>query len=734
MKYSEKYDEKSTISLGTSEAISLTDTFTNLFKVNEPIDTSIVYTTCKDNALWNATIDIDVGANNGVTFVYDTIVLNNGKYINKIKYAPIYQNEQFKPQYVLVNDYTPYWNGVNFDKNEVINKNSQSKFVRNMKTNYMLFRVSLEGYYKSDISENYNNKPNVIDIGLLDLINNPELYYITNIRFNNPYVFYMENGVYKTTTPDIKICLLNSTDTSTGITEISNCIRMDSFNSSTPLTVSFLYNKSGQKGNFTGGSDNEILYNMTKYYSVDTIPDFEMDFPAFNIDSIKETISKDYGIKKIAECVNSIFCQNTIIKFNYNESVTPTTTIISTKMTLYRLLKGEFVVKLLAGAGLYFIPADTILPDNLTPDNLGNYDFVCLGEMDNDGYTTGRFIVGNDINKYIGYNKNGNIQNETFNPDKSPSGDDIDEIGINDYPFNYVGGLARYYAIDRFQLDELISDFKKSENGIPLDAGQFVIGLYQLPVDIPSFCTTSQEKIVLGKLKTNAVGKKLLTVNRKVHLGEYFISANCGNNFLDYAPYTEIKLYVPFCGIVELPPNLFINSTVSVDMIIDIISGSCKGVVMCNNTFYTSINGSLMCSLPLSLEQCATKSLSVINSANSIMSGIIFGNKNYSALNTVTTLGEAMIENNNIAPSHISGNMDSVVNFYDPQCCILFMTYPEVNMGDIGKTHGKVCNYQDSLKNCHGYTVVNNPHLEIKCTNTEKDEITKLLEQGVILP
>ena len=319
-------------------------------------------------------------------------------------------------------------------------------------------------------------------------------------------------------------------------------------------------------------------------------------------------------------------------------------------------------------------------------------------------------------------------------PPSSGTGDDIDEIGINDFPFNYVGGLARYYAIDRFQLDELISDFKKSENGIPLDAGQFVIGLYQLPVDIPSFCTTSQEKIVLGKLETNAVGKKLLTVNRKVHLGEYFISANCGNNFLDYAPYTEIKLYVPFCGIVELPPNLFINSTVSVDMIIDIISGSCKGVVMCNNTFYTSINGSLMCSLPLSLEQCATKSLSVINSANSIISGIIFGNKNYSALNTVTTLGEAMIENNNIAPSHISGNMDSVVNFYDPQCCILFMTYPEVNMGDIGKTHGKVCNYQDTLKNCHGYTVVNNPHLEIKCTNTEKDEITKLLEQGVILP
>ena len=354
--------------------------------------------------------------------------------------------------------------------------------------------------------------------------------------------------------------------------------------------------------------------------------------------------------------------------------------------------------------------------------------------MDSSGFTTGKLLRSEELKNYNGYNKDGNSKNENFNPDKSNGGDDIDEIGINDFPFNNIGGLARYYAIDKFQLDELIGDFKNSTTGIPLDAGQFVIGLYQFPIDITSICTTSQEKIVLGKLETNAVGKKLLTVNRKIHLGDYFISENCGNSFLDYSPYTEIKLYVPFCGMVELPPNLFINSTVRVDLIVDIISGSCKGMVMCNDTFYTSVNGSLMCSLPLSLEQCATKSLSVMNSANSIMSGIIFGNKNYSVLNTVTTLGEAMIENNNIAPSHISGNMDSVVNFYSPQCCILFISYPEVNMGDIGKTHGKVCNYQDTLNNCHGYTVVNNPHLEIKCTNTEKDEITKLLEQGVILP
>lgn len=421
-------------------------------------------------------------------------------------------------------------------------------------------------------------------------------------------------------------------------------------------------------------------------------------------------INKSYNYPSLHNQFN-VGGDNDISYIWYNESKNIT--------SFYPVFSYEKFLEILSLLGVYF--------------RIGGTDY--LGYIDSSGQTTGVYLTEENWYKSSQHDSD-TINNFTKHepPRTDIEGDDIDEIGINDFPISDIGGLARYYAIDRFQLDELQADFKNSTTGIPLDAGQFVIGLYQLPIDIPSFCTTSQEKIVLGKLETNAVGKKLLTVNRKIHLGEYFISANCGNNFLDYSPYTEIKLYIPYCGMVELPPNLFINSTVSVDMIIDIISGSCKGVVICNNTFYTSINGSLMCSLPLSLEQCATKSLSVINSANSIISGIIFGNKNYSALNTVTTLGEAMIENNNIAPSHISGNMDSVVNFYDPQYCILFMTYPQVNMGDIGKTHGKVCNYQDTLKNCHGYTVVNNPHLEIKCTNTEKDEITKLLEQGVILP
>ena len=750
MKYSELYAEKSTIRLGTEETISLTDTFPNLLKVNEPIDTSIVYTTCKDNALWNATIDIDLGANNNVTFVYDTIALNNGKYINKIKYAPIYQNEQFKPQYVLVNNHIPYWNGVNFDKTEVIGKNSQSKFVRNMKTNNMLFRVSLKGCYKSDISENYNNKPDVIDINLLDLINNPELYYITNISIINPYVFYMENGVYKTTTPDIKICLLNSTDTSTGITAISNCIRMDPFDSSTPREVSFLSNKSGQKGNFSGGSDNEILYNMTKYYSVDTMPEFEMDFPNFDITEITETVIKNYGIKKIAECANSIFCQDTTIKFNYNATATPTTTITNTIIKLYRLLKGEFVVKLLAGAGLYFIPADTILPNELTPDNLGNYDFVCLGEMDIDGYTTGRFIVGNDINTYTGYNKNGNTQNETFNPNKNvfTDEDDIESVGYGYFSNAVMGTLYSLY--NKLDLEKIAQWFYNQTEKI--DIANNVISLKEIPFSLSTLnivpldtdlkiggvnVTYNNANIKVGQIVSPA------TTTVSVIFGEFNIP-RLSNTFLDYSPYTKYELLLPFAPTPVTLPDWCVNKTVSAIFLYDIYTTACQYVIECNGERICSVSGIFGVDRPISAQNVALKDASRLSAqvatASSVLGGVMssatgnIGGIVSGAIGGVSALSQMIMSGKQNYMYTVGANGDSSSVGLCHAVHLKITRTLSAEDSNFTHVYGRpLCKYK-KISSVTGYTKCDNINTTgLTCSENEKQRIKQLLETGIYI-
>ena len=744
MEYSDKYAVDSTEQRYGVE-YKYSKQIKDIMTLNSDFDESILYTKTRVTdfaTMYQLPVKMNTNATSNWEYISTKTIKDATVYVSKVRD----DLEEVKEKHGVVftnsgGSLDRFFFGYNIDKASTEGNGGGNRFLLDFKIKNILFKVKLSGYKKSDVegwlTKSSDNKLSASNIPFDELYENPDDYYINKCEISSQGIYNANENKYSVDSGYRVWTTLNSKKVTTGITPANNFSYNIALNSTAPFTFNL------KARSFSGGTN---YYKITKLDKpIDYIDFRDVVLEPYN-DFIGEEASKTYyGKNEILKETDKY-----VIFGCHRASTTSVNKLNNYIVDVKIAIKPKAILTFLATLGVYFVGNDTSIstnPSNYNPDTIidavGTYTktdgttgdaYVYLGEMDSSGFTTGKLLRSEELKNYNGYNKDGNSKNENFNPGKYNGKDDIDEIGINDFPFNNIGGLARYYAIDRFQLDELVGDFKNSTTGIPLDAGQFVIGLYQFPIDIASICTTSQEKIVLGKLETNAVGKKLLTVNRRIHLGEYFISDNCGNNFLDYAPYTEIKLYVPFCGMVELPPNLFINSTVSVDMIIDIISGSCKGMIMCNDTFYTSVNGSLMCSLPLSLEQCATKSLSVMNSANSIMSGIIFGNKNYSVLNTVTTLGEAMIENNNIAPSHISGNMDSVVNFYSPQCCILFMSYPDVNMGDIGKTHGKVCNYQDTLNNCHGYTVVNNPHLEIKCTNTEKDEITKLLEQGVILP
>ena len=68
----------------------------------------------------------------------------------------------------------------------------------------------------------------------------------------------------------------------------------------------------------------------------------------------------------------------------------------------------------------------------------------------------------------------------------------------------------------------------------------------------------------------------------------------------------------------------------------------------------------------------------------------------------------------------------------------LKITYPPidevVNNNMFAHTVGYLCNTIGQLSNFHGFTVCANPHIHISATSTEKEEIKRLLEQGVILP
>ena len=335
-------------------------------------------------------------------------------------------------------------------------------------------------------------------------------------------------------------------------------------------------------------------------------------------------------------------------------------------------------------------------------------------------------------------------------PDKSPGGSssgDEDELDDSEITLNGNGNsFIKWFAVTGQNLLSLIDSFN-SENVpagfIPLD---HIVGVYQAPFNIPDFSNCGPlANIFVGKYDTNVQGMPLLNQGSYSTTGiiasKYIEPTH--NNFLDYEPYTSLSLYLPFCGSCNLDANLFVGKTVNVIYFFDIFSGDVIANVYANGTLYKTLSGNFTISQPITSQNVGLQKDTVIKGAVGVatnmigtagfaMSGNISGALSGAVGATISSIS-TYTHLNGISPTATKGGGGRSI-FYTCKNIILYKSTAIENHGAYEKYKGKVCNYDSKLSECHGYTVVDNPHIEIKCTNTEKDEITKLLEQGVILP
>lgn len=374
-------------------------------------------------------------------------------------------------------------------------------------------------------------------------------------------------------------------------------------------------------------------------------------------------------------------------------------------------------------------------------------DYVRLGVMDVNGLIThNEWIVGEiGIANSDNPNKNGNYSDL---PEWKPSGggdeDELDDSGIT---LNANGNsFIRWFAVTGQNLLSLIESFDSESvpaGFVPLD---HIVGVYQAPFNIPDFSNCgSLENIFVGKYDTNVQGMPLLNQGSYsttgVIVSKYIEPTH--NNFLDYEPYTSLSLYLPFCGSCNLDANLFVGKTVNVNYFFDIFSGDVIANVYANGTLYKTLSGNFTISQPITSQNVGLQKDTVIKGAVGVatnmlgtagfaMSGNISGALSGAVGATISSIS-TYTHLNGISPVSTKGGGGRSI-FYTCKDIILYKSTAIENHGEYKKYRGKVCNYDSKLSECHGYTVVDNPHIEIKCTNTEKDEITKLLEQGVILP
>ena len=126
-----------------------------------------------------------------------------------------------------------------------------------------------------------------------------------------------------------------------------------------------------------------------------------------------------------------------------------------------------------------------------------------------------------------------------------------------------------------------------------------IIGLSTFPCTIPANSTATVSANFLGiNIGTGIVA----------HVADnQYVEINCGNltideywgNCLDYNPYTQISIFLPFCGMYELDPDEIMRKTINVSYRIDIFSGACLATIKINGSVYYQYTGQCSAQIPL---------------------------------------------------------------------------------------------------------------------------------------
>lgn len=404
------------------------------------------------------------------------------------------------------------------------------------------------------------------------------------------------------------------------------------------------------------------------------------------------------------------------------------------------------ILKMCANTGCY-----CALSENAAKrDDLNNpSDDIIIGKMNEEGSISDTVLQGNGIkdntqqDKWNDPDDTGNGFNGIKNTDPNNYTDKID---LNKPTLSNVNVFNRSFAVNANTVKNLAdflwnadeTKFQEIVKGLALMGENPMNGIIDLrlfPFNVAlKNSATQAEPIVIGRTNTGVNGIKLTeNVNSLIDLGECTFFTKF-KNFLDYEPYTTAQLYIPYIGVVPVSTVEFMGHRISVKMIVDYTTGAGTAIVFKDDIPFIYRNGVVGISIPMTGNDSASYASTVIGNVvsgaiggvTSIASGNIGGmvssvEKLYSGFATGTNYQEASASSPSVAT-------------WQPQRCYFIIDRPILNVPDnYGRTIGFACEKTGKLSDFKGFTVVSNPEINFRCTDSERQYIVNMLQGGVFV-
>ena len=432
---------------------------------------------------------------------------------------------------------------------------------------------------------------------------------------------------------------------------------------------------------------NTYVVKDTKYY------DYNNKSVKLNYHDIHEAVWGDMGgLVKGAVTI--------IVQFEYFE----TTTVVPKDTSSYMYCE------------LYPNETDGHMYGNIGFCKVGEHStwFVKTASGDGSTFTAHDGTEGSD-----GYTKD---DDKGYDDNKDKDDDDTDTnvlssgIGVLTSTFHMT--KERLVQLGQFLWGSSIFDEFSLINNNPIEN---IISCKAIPYAISG---TTQE-ITLGNVKTGVNGEKISQNFSKQTIGSVAIAEHY-KNFLDYAPYTNVIIYLPYIGFKELDASLVMGKTLRIEYTLDVITGGCLAQIYVGKIRLYEFTGNIGVDISITASNRAQVESAYINAGVGVVSSAMSGNVT-GAVNSI--IGAATSQYHYSGTGNPSPSCVASTN----RTCYVIIDRPQYQpLKAFNHTRGRMCCLSKTIGNLKGYTVCdgNIDISGISATDEEKDEIVNILSTG----
>lgn len=316
------------------------------------------------------------------------------------------------------------------------------------------------------------------------------------------------------------------------------------------------------------------------------------------------------------------------------------------------------------------------------------------------------------------------------NPPNTGTGNTPDVI----LPTGSASSLWAIYNPTQAQVDSFgswlwSSNFVEQIKKLFADPMQAIIGLHKV-FATPS--TGTSQNIKVGYLDSGVSSAIVTNQYTTVDCGTVSVLEYFGNVF-DYAPYTEIKLFLPFIGFVNLDTADVMRSTVGVKYHVDVLSGACLAEVTVTRDsgggILYSFAGNCSVSYPVSSGNYASIMASLIGAVVSVGAATI-------GAAPVSVAGTALnrLAHTRTSVEH-SGGFSGHSGAMGVKTPYIVITRPQTAVADSYETlQGRPANNFVRIGSLSGFNRISKVHVEgVSATSDELDMIESILKSGIIV-